>query len=382
MYEQELLEPRLLSGNEACAEGALAAGVRFFAGYPITPSSEIAEVMARRLPPLGGVFMQMEDEIASLCACIGASLAGVKAMDATSGPGLSLKAESLSLATMMEIPCVLINAMRVGPSTGMATSPAQGDVMMARWGSHGDHPAIVLAPSSVAECFHLTVKAVNLSERFRNPVIVLSDAVIARLREVVRLPREVEIVERRRPNVPPGQYRPYAPAEDGIPAMADFGQGYHWYANSSMHDEGGFEATSSTEVAQALIERLHRKVMDYRDELTFLEEEALDDAEVGVVAFGSVARAARGAVRQARAQGIRAGLLKIQTIWPFPEERVAALAASVRALVVPEMSLGQLAGVVTQAAGGRCPLRPLPRWDGRLIAPEEILAAVKEAARG
>ncbi len=382
MVDASLSGPRLLSGNEACAEGALAAGVRFFAGYPITPSSEIAEFMARRLPPLGGVFLQMEDEIASFCACIGASLAGLKAMDATSGPGLSLKAESLSLATMMEVPCVLINAMRVGPSTGMATSPAQGDMMMARWGSHGDHPAIVLAPSSVAECFDLTVKAVNLSERFRNPVIVLTDAVIARLREVVRLPREVETVERRRPIVPPGQYRPYAAGDDGVPAMADFGQGYHWYANSSMHDEGGFEATSSTEVARVLIERLHRKISGHRNELTFLEEEALDDAEVGVVAFGSVARAARGAVRLARAQGIRAGLLKLQTIWPFPEERIASLADQVRTLVVPEMSLGQLADQVRQAAQGRCSVHPLSRWDGRLIAPEEILVAVKEAALG
>jgi 2-oxoglutarate ferredoxin oxidoreductase subunit alpha len=366
----------LLSGNEAVAEGALAAGVRFFAGYPISPSSEIAAVMARRLPALGGVFLQMEDEIASLAAVIGASLTGMKAMDATSGPGLSLKAENIGLAIMLEVPCVIVDAQRVGPSTGMATYPAQGDVMFARWGTHGDHPIIALIPSTVQECFSEAVRAVNLAERFRTPVLLMTDAVIAGLHEVIDLPDSVQTMERKKPTVPREQYKPYAADADGVPPMAAFGTGYRWYANSSMHDEGSFEATARPEVAPALIKRLHDKINNYASEIIVTEEEMLDDAEVGVFAFGSSARAARAAVRQARAQGVRAGLLKTLTLWPFPSEAVGRLAGRVKRLVVPEMNTGQMVDMVRSVACGKTDVVSVTRYDGQLITPEEILAGI------
>lgn len=367
----------MLSGNEACVEGALAAGVRFFAGYPITPSSEIAELMAKRLPEVDGKFIQMEDEIASLAAVIGASLAGLKAMDATSGPGFSLKAENLGLAIMMEVPCVIVNVQRVGPSTGMATSPAQGDVMMSRWGTHGDHPIIVLSPWSVRETFDLTVRAVNLSERFRTPVILLSDAIIARMREDIELPGEVEIVDRPRPTVLPAAYRPYAAIPSDVPPMADFGSGYHWYANSSMHDENGFEATGDPQAARALISRLHAKIERHREEIVHTVEEMMDDAEIALFAYGCVARSARAAMRIARTMGLQVGLIRGVTLWPFPEEEVRAAAERVRAIVVPEMNAGQLVEKVREAAGGRTKVISLPRYDGVLITPEQILEVLK-----
>lgn len=366
----------LLSGNEAVAEGALAAGVRFFAGYPISPSSEIATVMARRLPALGGVFLQMEDEIASLAACIGASLTGAKAMDATSGPGLSLKAENIGLAIMLEVPCVIVDAQRVGPSTGMATFPAQGDVMFARWGTHGDHPAIALAPSTVQECFTEAVRAVNLAERFRTPVLLMTDAVIAGLHEVVEIPDTVPIVHRKTPTVPPGQYQPYLTDADGVPPMAAYGTGYRWYANSSMHDERSFEATARPEVAPALIKRLHDKVDRYADEIVVTQADLLDDAEIGVFAYGSSARAAGAAVRMARQQGVRAGLLKTLTLWPFPTKAVEYLAGRVRRIVVPEMNMGQMVREVRATVCGRCQVDQVNRYDGQLITPEEILAGI------
>ena len=366
----------LLSGSEAVAEGALAAGVRFFAGYPISPSSEIAAVMARRLPELGGVFLQMEDEIASLAAVIGASLTGLKAMDATSGPGLSLKAENIGLAIMLEVPCVIVDAQRVGPSTGMATFPSQADVMFARWGTHGDHPMIALAPSTVQECFSEAVRAVNLAERFRMPVLLLTDAVIAGLHEVVELPDAVSIVNRKTPTVPPGQYKPYAPDVDGVPPMAAYGTGYRWYANSSMHDEAGFEATARPEVARVLIKRLHDKVGNYAAEIILTQAEMLDDAEIGVFAYGSSARAAKAAVHLARDQGVRAGLLKTLTLWPFPAQAVRELAGRVRRIVVPEMNMGQMVEVVRAEVCGAAQVVSVPRYDGQLITPQEILAAI------
>ncbi|MBI3978101.1 MAG: 2-oxoacid:acceptor oxidoreductase subunit alpha [Chloroflexi bacterium] len=372
---------QLLSGNEACAEGALAAGVRFFAGYPISPSNQIAEVMARRLPALGGKFIQMEDEIGSLAAVIGASLAGLKAMDATAGPGFSLKQENLGLAVMLEVPLVIVNVQRVGPSTGMATLPAQGDVMQARWGTHGDHSIIVLAPTSVRECFDLTVRAVNLAEKYRTPVVVLTDASIAYLREIVELPDRVETVDRVRPVQREG-YRPYAAGPDGVPPMAEYGAGYRWYANSSMHDEHSAEATGNPEVARALIGRLHAKIEQGADEIVAVERRLMEDARVAVFAYGSPARAAWGAVKQARARGLSAGLVKTLTLWPFPEAIVREVAGRVDAIVVPEMNTGQLVGKVREAAEGRTRVVSLTRFDGRLISPDQILASIEEASRG
>ena len=372
----------VLSGNEACVEGALAAGVRFFAGYPITPSSSIAEMMSMRLPRVGGKFIQMEDEIASVNALIGASLTGLKVIGATSGPGLSLKQESFGVAMLMEVPCVMIDVQRVGPSTGMATMPAQGDVMAARWGTHGDHPIIVLAASTVRECFDLTVKVVNLAERFRTLVILLTDAILASLLEKVELPDTVETVDRPRPTVPPEQYKPYAAGEDGVPEMADFGSGYHWYASSNVHDESGRLATSNHEVAWALFQRLHNKVWKHREEFTFYSTEWLDDAEVVVFAYGSTARSARAAVKMARQQGIKAGFVKTLTIWPFPDEIVSQIADKARTIIVPEMNMGQLVEKVREVSCGKAEVISVARVDGRLIPPQPILEAIREGVNG
>ncbi len=372
----------LMSGNEACAEGALAAGVRFFAGYPISPSSEIAETMARRLPELGGKFIQMEDEIASVATIIGASLTGKKVMDATSGPGFSLKAENLGLAIMMEVPLILVDVQRQGPSTGMATSPSQGDVMFARWGTHGDHPIIAVAPASVKECFDLTVRAVNLSERYRIPVIVLMDAIVGHLREPFEVPETVETWDRPRPMVGPKDYKPYAPGPNGVPPMVDYGQGYHWYANSSMHDEGGFEATSRFDVAHTLVKRLHDKIDNNLDDILDTESLMLDDADIAIFAFGTTSRSAKAAIRTARENGIKVGMLRAKTLWPFPEKALSQVADRVHTIIVPEMNYGQIVHTVREVNEGRARIIPLNRWDARLITPEQVLEKIEEAANG
>jgi len=291
---------RLMQGNEACAEGAIAAGVNFFAGYPITPSTEIAETMAKLLPQHGGKFVQMEDEIASMGAILGASLAGAKAMDATSGPGFSLKQELIGFAACAEIPCVLVDVQRVGPSTGQPTSPSQGDVMQARWGTHGDHPMIALSPWSVRETYDMTVEAVNLSERFRTPVILLMDEVVGHLREKVELPENVEVYPRRQPKCTRAEgYEPYTPDEDLVPNVADFGKGYHIHVTGLIHDETGFPSGSPRVTADS-IRRLHEKIMRVSDEIIRTESYFMDDAEYAVVAYGGAARTAYEAVAKAR----------------------------------------------------------------------------------
>ncbi len=370
---------RLMQGNEAVVEGALAAGVRFFAGYPITPSTEIAELMAERLPGLGGKFIQMEDEIASMAAVIGASLAGVKALTATSGPGFSLKQENIGYAAMAEIPCVIVNVQRWGPSTGIPTAPAQGDVMQARWGTHGDHPVIVLCPASVREAYMLAIRAVNLSEKYRVPVILLMDEVIGHMRERVILPRagEVEVIERKKPAVEPKDYYPYRPGDDGVPPMANFGDGYRYHVTGLVHDEKG-NPTTDPQVAENLILRLHRKIYDHLDDVITVEGYQLEDAEVVVVAYGAVARSAKRAVKDARAAGIKAGLFRPVTIWPFPEKEVAELARQARAVIVAEMNLGQLKGEVERAVQGRVRVTGVNRLNGELITFDEILSAIKE----
>lgn len=367
----------LIQGNEACARAALAAGCRFYAGYPITPSSEIAEFMALELPRLGGTFIQMEDEIASLAACIGASLCGVRAMTATSGPGFSLMQENLGFACLAEVPVVVVNVQRVGPSTGMPTLPSQGDVMQARWGTHGDHPAVVLAPGSVGEFYRLTVEAFQIAETLRSPVIVLADEVVAHMREVAALPERVALQGRPAPSLSPREaYRPYrVNRPDEVPPMSAFGDGYRFHVTGLYHDEDGFP-TNDPAVAERLIRRLHAKVEARRDLLTMVSAFALDDADVAVVAYGAPTRTALRAVRWARAQGVRAGLLQLQCIWPFPAHVVRALAERVRALVVPEMNLGQLCREVERAVAGRVPVAPLLRVGGQLFTPEEIHAAL------
>ena len=370
----------LMQGNEACAEGAIAAGVRFFAGYPITPSNEIANVMSKRLPEVGGKFIQMEDEIASLAATVGAALTGVKAMDATSGPGFSLKMENLGLACMIEVPLVLVNVQRVGPSIGMATSPAQADVMQARYGSHGDYATIVLSPSSVQEMFDLTIRAVDLSERFRVPAILLADQVVGHMRQNVALPayEEVKTAYRAEPTVPPDQYHAYKGDERGVPPMARFGSPYHWYANSSAHNEDSFQATSDFAVSKLLIERLTNKIEKNKKEIVEVRGEFLDDADIVVLAFGCTAIPARGAVLKARERGIRAGFLRPLVLWPFPEDEVRAVAQNVKAIIVPEMNMGQYIHPVREAAcKERADVFSLAR-PGEVFSSAEILGKIVE----
>jgi 2-oxoglutarate ferredoxin oxidoreductase subunit alpha len=373
---------RLMQGNQACAEGALAAGVRFFGGYPITPSTEVAEILAEKLPALGGKFIQMEDEIASMGAVCGAALTGVKALTATSGPGFSLKQELIGYASIAEIPVVIVNVQRLGPSTGKPTSPGQGDVMQARWGSHGDRGVIALSPASVRECFDVTVKAVNFSEKFRTPVVLLLDEVIGHMRERVELPEpdEIEIIDRKLPAVPPSEYQAYKPEADGIPPMAAFGSGYYYHVTGLVHNYLG-QPTQANDLTAELIERLHTKIDNAKEELTLYTEHYLDDAEVLVVSYGGSARAAIAAVKAAREQGIKAGLLKLITIWPFPGDVVKQAAAKVQKVIVPEMNYGQLAGEIERYVG-QDKVVSVTRVDGELFKPEEILAPIVTAVGG
>ena len=373
---------KVMTGNEACAEGALAAGLRFYAGYPITPSSEIAEVLSAMLPKLGGRFIQMEDEIASMGAIIGASLTGAKSMTATSGPGFSLKQENIGYACMAEVPCVVVNVQRGGPSTGLPTLPQQSDMMQARWGTHGDHPIIALCPQSVRETFDLTVRAFNLAERYRTPVILLLDESVGHISEKVHLPEEgeLEVLDRHQPSDPPEDYLPYRLTESDIPEMATFGSGYRFHVTGLCHDETGFPTNDTAEIAKGMA-RLTRKLDRYRDEIVDVETFALEDAEVGLFAYGSVARSARRAMLMARDKGIKVGLLRPRTIWPFADREVAAMADTVKHIVVPEMNMGQLAHEVEWAVAGRVPVARVNKVDGEMISPMEILARIEEVVR-
>lgn len=370
---------RLLEGNEAVVEGALYAGCRFFAGYPITPATEIAEMMSLRLPPMGGTFIQMEDEIAGMGAIIGASLAGAKALTATSGPGFSLMQENLGFACMAEIPCVVVNVMRAGPSTGMPTFPAQGDVMQTRWGTHGDHPIIVLCPSTVEECFTFTVKAFNMSLQYRVPLILLMDGLLAHMRETVKLPGpgELEVEERKSPKEPPEWYLPYKNEPGGVPAIATFGSGYRHHVTGLTHDERGYPTTRPDE-AEALIRRLHEKVSRNLAHIQMGEHFRTRDAEALVVAYGSVARSALRAVRMARDEGIRAGLYRPVTIWPFTKREVVPLLKKAKFVIVPEMNMGQISREVKRVNQGITKVITINRVDGRLITPGQILDCIHE----
>ena len=369
---------QLLQGNHASALGALAAGCRFFAGYPITPSSEIAEFLSRELPKLGGKFIQMEDEIASIAAVIGASVGGLKAMTATSGPGFSLMQENIGYAVVAEIPCVVINVMRVGPSTGLPTSPSQGDVMQARWGTHGDHPIIALAPASVREAFELTVTAFNLAERYRTPVFVLMDEVVAHMREKVDLPEisQEDIVNREMPTVPPEWYEPFGNPASDVPPLAPFGEGYRYHVTGLLHDPRGFP-TSRLDEIQPWLERVFRKIDRNIEEICMWEEDGIEDARVLVVAYGSTARSARQAVKIARARyGRKVGLLRLKTLWPFPEVIVERAAEQVQRVIVAEMNLGQIALEVERMVGRSKVLR-IGRADGRMVTPGQIVDAMR-----
>ncbi len=366
---------QLLQGNEAIAHGALAAGCRFFAGYPITPATEISEHLATLLPRVGGTFIQMEDEIASMGAIIGASLAGVKSMTATSGPGFSLMQENLGYACAAEVPCVVVDVMRGGPSTGLATSPAQGDVQMARWGTHGDHPIIVLAVSSVSDSFTLTVKAFNLSEQFRVPVIILSDEIVAHTRECVQLPdpEELHIINRLRPSVPPDWYKPYEGGSSGVPAMAAFGDGYRHHVTGLVHDLLGFPTELPGEILQFQNRLIHKITRGFPD-IMLTKGFYLEDAEVCIIAYGSVSRSAMSAVEEARQQGIQAGLLQLVTLFPFPRSMVTPVLKQCRAVLVPEMNTGQISREVQRINQDYCAVVKHNRIDGQFITPDELFA--------
>ncbi|EFF67252.1 pyruvate flavodoxin/ferredoxin oxidoreductase, thiamine diP-binding domain protein [Selenomonas noxia ATCC 43541] len=369
---------RLMQGNEAIAEGAVAAGVTFFAGYPITPSTEIAEQMAKMLPRIGGTFLQMEDEIGAMGAILGASLAGAKVMDATSGPGFSLKQELIGYAACAEIPCVLVNVQRVGPSTGQPTAPSQGDVMQVRWGTHGDHPMIALSPWSVRESFDMAVMAVNYAERFRTPVILLTDEIVGHLRENVVLPSadELEICPRRLPKKTRAEgYQPFAVGEDLVPDVARFGDGYRIHVTGLLHDETGFPSGSPA-VTENLLHRLHEKINRVGEEIIHTEEHFMEDAEYAVVSYGGTARTAYEAVRVARAEGIRVGFLRLQTIWPFADAAIGRLADRVKKILVAELNYGQLTGEVTRASHGT-PVRPCLKYNMLDFTPQEIAAEIR-----
>jgi 2-oxoglutarate ferredoxin oxidoreductase subunit alpha len=370
----------LMQGNQACAEGALAAGATFYAGYPITPSTEIAEFMAEKLPQIGGKFIQMEDEIASMGAVCGASLTGAKVLTATSGPGFSLKQELIGYAAMAEIPVVIVNVQRFGPSTGLPTSPSQGDVMQTRWGSHGDRGVIALSPSSVRECFDITVKAFNFAEKYRTPVVLLMDEVVGHMREKMDLPEsaEVESVSRKKPVCPPEEYQAYKPDEDGVPAMAPFGEGYYYHVTGLVHNYDGLPTQSSV-VADELVRRLHSKIDNAQKELTLYTEHYMEDAEFVVIAYGGTARAALAAVKQLRAGGVKAGLLKLITIWPFPGYLLEELRERVRAFIVPEMNCGQLI-IEIERHVGKEKVVAINRIDGFLFTPEEIAVPILQLA--
>ena len=372
---------KFMQGNEACSEGALYAGCRFYAGYPITPSTEVAEILSVRLPKIGGVFMQMEDEIASICAIIGASLGGAKSLTATSGPCFSLMQEGLGFACIAEIPCMIVNVMRSGPSTGFPTGPSQSDVMQAKWGTHGDHPSVVLTPATVQEIFYETVRAFNLAETYRTPVIVLYDEIIGHMREAITLPEkgEIEVIERKKPNCKPEDYKPYAQSNGSIAPLAAYGEGYRFHVTGLYHAEDGFP-TNNTKLIGEANERIVNKINKNVDKICINEEFYTDDAEIGVVAYGVSSKSAKFAVKEMRKKGVKAGLLRPKTIWPFPDKAVLNLAKKVKAILVPAMNLGQAYYEVERASKGQCEVKGIFKVDTEAIHPNQIIEEIKKFA--
>lgn len=372
-------EAKLVQGNEAIAHGAIYAGARFYAGYPITPSSEIAEECSRLMPKVDGVYLQMEDEIASIAAIVGASLAGAKSFTATSGPGFSLMQENLGLAVMGEVPCVVINVQRSGPSTGLATKPAQSDVMQIRWGRHGDQSIIALTPATVKECFTLAVQAFNFAERFRVPVILAADEIVAHMRENIIFPDpgEVQVIDRKKPTVPPEQYKPFEPESDGIAPLAAYGSDYVYHVTSSMHGLDGYSNNDPAN-AQWRVAQLHRKLERYRDEIVMTKSYDTDDAEVLLIAFGATTRAARAAALEARKNGIKAGVLQLITLWPFADKEIAAHGKGAKKIVVVEMNYsGQVTGEVRRILGPEKDITLVNKYNGQIITPKDILEVLK-----
>jgi 2-oxoglutarate ferredoxin oxidoreductase subunit alpha len=364
------------SGNEACVEAALVVGCRFFAGYPISPSNEIPEQLSERLPIVDGIFMQMEDELASIGAVMGGSWAGKKAMTATSGPGFSLMQETIGWGFMTETPCVIVDVQRAGPGTGQATKCAQGDVMQARWGTHGDYAAIVLSPNSVQEMFELTIRAFNLAEKYRTPVILLADETIGHVREKITVPplEQMEVIDRKKPK--PGD-KAFFGLEEVAP-MPSVGEGFNVAVTASTHDEYGVRFTQDAQVHRRIVGRLNAKINDHADDIVEVENYNVDKCRVGIVSYGCTSRAVYEAVERAEAEAIKVGFVRLKTIWPFADKAVAKLAKSAEKIIVPEMNLGQVYREVQRVA---CKSKVVPLnkiGGGELITPEELFAKITE----
>jgi len=371
-----------MDGDHACCEGALSAGARFAAGYPITPSTEVVERFASRIPTVGGTFIQMEDELAASIAILGAAWAGAKTFTVTSGPGFSLMMEHIGFAVMTETPCVFVNVQRGGPSTGLPTLPAQSDMMQARWGSHGDYEIIALSPNSPQECFDLTIKAFNLAEEFRVPVMFMMDEVVGHMTEKVVIPEaaQIEVTPRRHTKLSAEAFLPFQPGPDDVPDMAHAGDGFRFHMTGLTHDERGYPVMTP-EVQDRLVRRLKRKITAAADRLVFCEEDSLDDAEVVVVSYGITSRVAQRAIELARANGVKVGKLRLIGVWPFPGARIRSLAGKVKAFVVPELNCGQIVYEVERAAAGKARTVSVTHAGGSVHKPESILKAIMEASQ-
>lgn len=367
-----------MNGDEACAEGAIAAGCRFFAGYPITPQSEIAERMSSRLPEVGGRFIQMEDELSSIAAVLGGSWGGARSMTATSGPGFSLMMENIGLGMMTETPCVIANIQRGSPSTGLPTAVGQGDMMQAQWGSHGDYGVIAYAATSPQEMFDYTVKAFNKAEQYMMPVFVMADEKIGHMRERVVIDEdEVEIYPRRKPDVDPDEFLPYEPKDDLVPQMASAGEGYRVHVTGLTHNKKGYPQLD-VETQKEKVSRLVNKVQKNKDDIVEIEEIGVEDAEVLIVSYGMAFRTAMGAYKRAREKGIKVGIVRLVTVWPFPDERIEELSSKVKGMVVPEINLGQIVREVERASHGKCDVQLVPHAGGGLHQPEQILESLED----
>jgi 2-oxoglutarate ferredoxin oxidoreductase subunit alpha len=369
----------LVLGNEACVLGAIYAGLRFYAGYPITPSTEIAEGCARELPKIGGRFIQMEDEIGSIAAAVGASVAGIKSMTATSGPGYSLMLENIGYAYMTETPLVVVNVQRGGPSTGLPTKVSQSDTMQARWGTHGDYTAIAVAPSTISETVTETIRAFNLAERFRTPVTVLMDEVIGHSREIITLPEEGEIplYERVKPTVAPADYVPFEFTENLVSPMPAYGEGYRYVVTGLTHDPMGFTTNKAVEIAPKL-HKLRHKIVNYVDEIVKLRAEMMDDAEIAFISYGTVSRAALQAVQIARKAGVKVGSIQLQTIWPFPDKQIRELCSRCRTVIVAELNMGQMDNEIRRVLPPNVKVDTLQRYDGEILTPMQLVQKLEE----
>jgi 2-oxoglutarate ferredoxin oxidoreductase subunit alpha len=381
-YEAVLTGEHFINGDEACAEGALAAGCRFFGGYPITPATEVAETMARRLPSMGGIYIQMEDEIASIAAVLGAAWGGMKAMTSTSGPGFSLMMENLGLGIITETPCVIVNIQRGGPSTGLPTVCGQGDMMQARWGSHGHYEIIAISPSSPQEMFDFTIRAFNLSEAFRIPVLVMADEVVGHTVERVTIPpvEEIEVINRKKPKGPPETYLPYKTDDSLVPVLPDAGDGYRIHVTGLTHDERGYPGMDA-KTQETMVTRLVQKIRKNRDQIIDYEDYFLDGAEIVIVSYGSSVRPALRAMRGLREDGTRVGLLKLNTVWPFAEDLIRELSKKIAAFVVPEVNLGQIALEVERCSSGQALTHLIPHAGGGIHTPQQIIEGILEVLR-